>query len=87
MQAVVTWEQLAREVVVCLFCMHAIYVFPSKLFNGIDMATVSYSQYHVRLVSLEGFKMLGSNFTFCSTTTTRYSSARFILGCTINQLT
>jgi hypothetical protein len=77
MQAVVTWEQLAREVVVCLFCMHAIYVFPSKLFNGIYMATVSYSQYHVRLVSLEGVKMLVSNFTFCSTTTTRYSSALF----------
>jgi hypothetical protein len=47
--------------------MHAIYVFPSKLFNGIYMATVSYSRYHVRLVSLEGVKILGSNL-FCSTT-------------------
>jgi hypothetical protein len=54
--------------------------FSIKSFNmGTNMATVtnSNSQYHVRLVTFEGVKMLGSNFTFCNTTTSRHSSALF----------
>jgi hypothetical protein len=41
-------------------------LFPANCltWGTINMAIVSYSQYHVNLVTLEEVKMLGSNFTF-----------------------